>query len=232
MHSNTQKGIAGHQNLDILATEAITAALSSRWQEAAKINEKIVSSHKNDVEALNRLALAYNCLGHSKKAEKVYKKVLEIDPFNIIAIKNLQKLAKGSGNGNGHTINSSSAFATNLSQVFFYEPGKTKLVSLLNLAPPQVLATINCGDEVLLNPKNHAITISNNQGIYLGAFPDDFAHRLLSLIATGYRYQTFVKSITTKQLSIFIRETQRAIKFAGQPSFMNKNNSVFDEESS
>lgn len=219
-------------NLEILAQAAITAALANNWPEAAKINKKIVNGQKNDVEALLRLARAYNCLGQTAKAQRIYKKVLEIDPYNLIAIKNLEKLTKTGGNGANHNGNGKTVTSTglNVTQVFLYEPGKTKIVNLLNLAPPQVLATLSCGDSVNLNPKNHAITITTPEGIYLGAFPDDLAHRLIALIAAGNKYHAYIKSTTTKILTVFIKETERSSKFANQPSFQSKNGSFFEEE--
>lgn len=218
-------------NLEVLAQAAITAALTNNWPEAAKINKKIVTRQNNDIEALLRLARAFACLGQTPKAQKIYKKVLEIDPYNLIATKNLEKLTKTNGNevshnGNGQTVTA----PVNVSQIFLYEPGKTKIVNLLNLAPPQILATLSCGDPVNLNPKNHSITITTPDGIYLGAFPDDLAHRLIALIAAGNKYHAYVKSATTKVLTVFIKETERSSKFANQPSFAARNNSFFEEE--
>lgn len=225
-----------------LAQAAILAALTSHWQEAVKLNEQIIKTQKDNVEAMNRLARAYYFLGENQKAQKFYKQVLGLDPYNVIAIKNLDKIQKTvgtNGNGtlkNGSTDNSNTnghtnhtPTVTNLSQIFLYEPGKTKVVNLLNLAPPSILASLSCGDQVFINPKNHAITILNSNNGYLGAFPDDLAHKLLSLISGGNQYEAFVKSATLKMLTIFIKETKRGPKFAAQPSFQSKN-SFFDEE--
>lgn len=214
-----------------LAQAAILAALTNRWQEAVRFNEQIIVSQKDNVEALNRLARAYYFLGETQKAQKLYKKVLELHPYNAIALKNLNKLEKAAGNGhikNGHSSNQTTT--TNLSQIFLYEPGKTKMVTLLNLAPPSTIATLSCSDQVFLNPKNHSITVATLDGTYLGAFPDDLAHQLLYFIAGGNEYETFVKSATPKMLTIFIKETKRGHKFFAQPSFQTKNASLFDQE--
>lgn len=216
-------------NSTVLAQTAIAAALSADWPQAVKINEKILRITSDDVEALNRLARAYFCLGQLPKALKNYKKALSLDPHNLIARKSLDKVASFRGNGengqshktNGHRDPSPNG-QVNLSQIFLDEPGRTKLVSLLNLAPPAILALTNCADQVVLNPKNHSITVSNLEGTYLGAFPDDLAHRLLTLIAAGNQYQAYVRSCTTKSLTIFVRETIRAQKFANQPSFQSR----------
>ena len=214
------------QDVELLAQAAILTAMENRWNDAAKINQKILESQKDDVEALNRLAQALKRLGDHQKAEKTYRKVLEIDPHNIIAKKNLEKIAKS--NGNGHT-NGQSANSNNLSQIFIYEPGKTKLINLLNLAPPAILATLNCGDQLQMNLKRHALTMTTEGGIYLGALPDDLAHRLITFIGQGNMYETYVKCASTKILTVLIKEVYRASKFANQPSFQN-NFSPLDEK--
>jgi|SRR3989344_1135548 len=213
-----------------LAKLAIEAAVSLNWQTAAKINQKIISSTKDDAQALNRLAHAQVCLGELTKAKKTYQKVLAIDPYNIIARKNLEKITKSNGQTNGHINGKSIPTNGNLTNAFIFEPGKTKIISLLNLAPPAIVASLNCGDQILLNPKKHSVSITTMDGIYLGALPDDLAHRLINFIESGNKYDTFVKYATTKNLTIFIRETQRSEKFANQPSFSDSK-SYFDGKS-
>jgi|SRR3989344_3522624 len=217
------------EELDIekLTQLAIEAATALNWQEAAKINKKIISISASDCEALNRLARAQTCAGEVKKAEKTYKKVLTIDPYNLIAKKNLEKIVKITlTNGkNGHTIgNSNGSSTTDLSQNFnnfLYEPGKTKIINLLNLAQPSELAILNCGQILTINLKKHGIYISSEDGTYLGALPDDLAHKLLFYIAGGNKYEVYVKYSTTKSLTVFIKEVERSVRFANQPSFQS-----------
>jgi len=216
----------------LLAQQAIQAAICANWQQAAKLNRKILSFTKDDVEALNRLAMAQNCLGNTSEAQKLYKKVLVIDPYNIIARKNLDKISKFNGaktngtnsiqgNGNNH----------DLSKLFLFEPGKTKVINLLNLAPPQVLASLRCGEQVLINPKNHSVTITSQEKVYLGALPDDLAHRLIGFIAGGNQYEAYVKCASPKTLTIFIRESIRSPKFTNQPSFQYNQGNYLDANS-
>lgn len=217
---------------ELLTQLAIDAALNSNWSEAAKINQKILTLEENNVEALNRLAKAFMCAGQIDKAQKTYKKTLELDQYNIIAKKNVEKITKltagatiGTSKTNGHTIKDMNSNGhVNLSTVFLFEPGKTKTINLLNLASPAVLAALNCGDTVVIVPKKHSITISTQEGIYLGALPDDVSFKMLTLIAGGNRYEAFVKYATTKSLTIFIREVERAAKYVNQPSFQENRN--------
>ncbi len=221
---STTKTWQGETDIDPLSQLAIDAALSSDWPEATKINQKILTIATNNVEALNRLAKAFMCAGEIEKAQKTYKKVLEIDPYNIIAIKNYDKISKltnvATNKTNGATIkNMNSNGHINLSTVFLFEPGKTKTINLLNLASPAILAALNCGDLLELLTKKHAIAITTQEGIYLGALPDDISVKMIGYIQGGNKYEVFVKYATTKSLTIFIREIERSARFANQPSF-------------
>src|SRR3990167_10437079 len=87
-------GWKSETSLETLKSFAIEAALTCDWIEASKINRKIVKLAQNDVEALNRLARAQACCDQHNKALKTYKKVLALDPYNIIAKKNFEKLSR------------------------------------------------------------------------------------------------------------------------------------------
>jgi len=204
------------QDIEFLTQLAITAATSLNWEEAIKINQKILKFADENTEALNRLARAYTCLGNFAEAKKIYNKVLVLDPYNIIARKNLDRYEKSNGSlKTGFNIPANA----NLTTMFLFEPGKTKMLNLLNLAPPAVLSTLNCGDQLSLNAKTHSVTVTTRDNVYLGALPDDLAHRLIAFIAGGNQYEVFVKSAAAKSLTVFIRESYKSPKFATQPSF-------------
>lgn len=210
----------------LLAKMAADAALSSNWPDAIAINQKILKSNHEDVEALNRLARAQVCSGEIDKAQKSYKKVLELDPYNIIASKSLNKINLSNGSGNGKSV----VFSPNLTTLFLSEPGKTKVIGLLNLAPPAVLSVLNYGEEVRLNVKSHSVAVTTAESVYIGALPDDIAHKLIAFISGGNKYEAFVKSVTPKSLTIFVRETERSEKFTNQPSFQTNPISYFESE--
>src|SRR5258708_38031240 len=82
-----------------LQKKAIDAALNCQWQQALELNLEIIKQEPNSVECLNRLAKAYFELGNLKDSGKFYKDVLELDPYNSIAQKNLKKIALFKENG-------------------------------------------------------------------------------------------------------------------------------------
>lgn len=205
-----------------LSRLAIEAALSSNWEQALKLNKKILKSEPQNIDALSRLARANMELGKSNLAKKFYSEVLKYDPYNPIALKNLKIIKSFKSNGdpnlNGHIQLSPS--------LFLQEPGKTKVVNLLKVAEPQKLSKAFCGMKVEMVIKNRKITIVDPQGAYLGVLPDDTSFRLLKLIKGGNKYELFIKAVRINALSVLIRETYRSKRFKNQASFLENSDSV------
>lgn len=202
---------------DLLQT-AINAALSQDWQKAITANQNLLKENKNDVNSMNRLAHAYAQMGKIPEAKKLYKKILTLDKYNIIAQKNLEKLNALPKSAKSNQRLSPLTYSLSPSQ-FLEEPGKTKTVALKNTAPASVLSHLNPGTPVVLFPKKHSIDIRTLNKIYIGALPDDFAFRLLRFLKVGYEYESFIKSASKNSVAIFIREIKRAKRFKSQPTF-------------
>ena len=195
-----------------LAQEAISAALTGNWDEAIKINQKILRDDPKSIDALNRLARAHAEIGEVTRARDISQKVLKIDPFNSIATKANEKwkiLKKGE-------ISPSKPSSP---EAFLEEPGKTKILPLLHIGDSQVLAKLDAGDEVNLNIHAHRASITTTDGKYVGRLPDDLSARLRSLIKYGNEYQVFIKSSDKAEVKIFIREVRRSKKLSDIPSF-------------
>lgn len=202
---------------------AISAALCQDWQKAIQTNQSILKENKDDINSMNRLAHAFAQSGKLKEAKNLYKKILTIDRYNIIAQKNLDKLnslpkIKNSKVSIGRNISATFAF---LPSLFIEEPGKTKTVSLINTAPVSILSHLNPGDPIFFYTKKHTIDIRTVNKVYLGALPDDFAFKLLRFLKAGYKYSIYVKSTTKNSINVFIRETKRAKRYKSQPSFLS-----------
>lgn len=200
--------------MKITSTHAIQATLKGNWDEAIKLNKSLLDDNPKDVEALNRMGLAYTILGKSKSAKTTYQKVLEIDPLNSIAIKNLSKITSDSPDENGELI------VINVNNIFLEQTGKTKVVDLINLAQAEVLLTLRTGQSVDLSAKRLKIFISQGKK-YIGVLPDDIGKRLIKFIKGGNKYEAYVKSSNHQNVTIFIRELKRATKFRDQPSFLH-----------
>jgi tetratricopeptide (TPR) repeat protein len=205
-----------------LAQKSIQLALKGAWKEAIKVNNEILKENPSDCDTLNRLAKAYFESGNSLRARSICTKIIKIDPINSIAIKNLAKWKTVKNNIPSEVKPSNTTS-------FIEESGKTKLVSLFNLGDSKVIANLDTCDEVRLAAHAHRVSITTEDGKYVGRLPDDLALRLRRLITLGNTYQAFIKSIDQKGIKIFIRETQKSKKSENTPSFpMEK--IVSDEE--
>ena len=75
------------------ADVAIQMALQGQWEQAVDLNRSILESFPADVDACNRLGKALTELGRFADARDSYMKAIESDPLNLIARKNLSRLA-------------------------------------------------------------------------------------------------------------------------------------------
>ena len=199
------------------AQDAITAALKGEWNKVVEVNEQILQSNPQDVDALNRLARACFGIGKLKRAKECSLKVIKIDPFNSIALKSLQKW-KSVGTGdqkNGYSTN----YKIRDARTFLEESGKTKITSLLHLGDGKTIASLGTGDELLLNAHQHRVYIATASGKYVGKLTDDLSARLRRLVKFGNKYEVLVKSVDPNGVKVFIREIERNAKVADTPSF-------------
>lgn len=201
----------------VSSESAIAAALSQNWKAAIRINSILVKQNKLDIDALNRLGYAHMMAAKLSSAKRMYQNVLDIDPYNQIALKNTKKL------GNLKKKDMQTSITQAISPLeFLEEPGKTKIAVCINVAPSRVLSTLTSGQEVLLKARNHCVeirTLHNNT--YLGALPDDLSFKLLKLLTGGNRYKVIVKSIGKNIITVLLREKSRGKRFANQPSFIS-----------
>lgn len=196
-----------------LKNQAIQTALEGNWPSAITINKNLVKENPEDVDALNRLSFAYTITGKLREAKSTYQKVLLIDPLNPIALRNLKKLkdknfnAAGNGNSNTHLNNN-----------FLEEPGRTKVVELVNIAQPKFIEALRTGQSVELSIKRLKIFVLE-QKQYIGVLPDDIARRLIKFIKGGCSYSAYIKSSNAHKVTIFIKEVKKTTRFKDQPSF-------------
>lgn len=195
-----------------LAQKAIVLAMAGDWKEVIKVNKELLAINPDDTETLNRLARAYFEYGDIKKARSTLSKVLKSNPTDAIATKNLAKW-KG--------ISSTKRSVGVRSQAidFIEEPGKTKIVTLLNLGDKRVIGGHNAGDEVKITTHTHRVCVISLDGKYVGCLPDDLAARLIRLTRAGNTYQVYIKSIDQAAVKVFIRETSKNKKMANVQSF-------------
>ena len=210
--------------------KAIALAMQNRWSEAADVNRKIIELYPNDADAYNRLGKALLEMGRYRDALTTYKKAIELDPNNIIAKKNVERLAhlaahepaagvdsaKGAvktSEGEGERINPN---------IFIEETGKTGLTGLIKLGERAVLLKLTAGDRVDLRVNDAALEVYNENGQYVGAVEPKLAKRLTSLLSGGNRYAGAVTTVGENSITIIIRETYQHPSQRGKFSFPPK----------
>lgn len=193
---------------------AIALAMQGRWREAIEANTVILENFPNDVDAYNRLGKAYMELGEYSKAKEAYTKALELDQYNLIARKSLDRLA---------FLQEESAVVASSQKLepqdFIEEVGKAKVVRLYSLAPPQVLSPMASGDEVYLKIEGTSLVVENSRGEDLGYVDPKHGQRLIKLMQGGNKYEAAVVSVAPDSISVIIREVYQDPSQAGRLSF-------------
>lgn len=194
-----------------LQQEAIKAAVNKNWNEAISLNEEILKTYPDDISTLNRLGIAYSMIGKSKKAEEKFKRVLAVDQHNSVAKNNLSRLKSNKTTG---LLN---PFSQTVS--FIEEPGKSKVVPLVNQAEPKIFSILNIGEPVGLGHCKHKVKVVNQKNSFIGYLPDNISHRLLQLLRAGYKFKTVMKSVNPRSPQVFIQEVHASKRLRGAPSF-------------
>ena len=197
------------------AKQAIALAMEGRWREAVAINQDIVESFPNDVDAYNRLGRAYMELGDYSRSREAYSRALELDSYNAIARKNLRRLSLVGE----RPVSSGDDFGTAKPQHFIEETGKAGVVNLYHLAPGEILARVVAGDKVSLKISKSRLIVEDGSGQYLGEVEPRHGQRLIRLMKGGNKYSVVIVSSTEDRITVIIREVYQHPGQAGRPSF-------------
>jgi hypothetical protein len=196
-----------------LKQAAIQAAKNADWAQAILLNQEIIDTYGNDLEAMNRLGLAFLKSKKIKEAKKIFNQVLSLDSSNIIANKHLNSLKN-------KEISADIIFDQN--NDFIEEPGKSKIVSLHRLTNKEQLKKIKIGQACFLQLKNRYISITDEHNKHIGALPEDISFRLSRLISNGNQYRCVIYKVNDKQCLVQIKETVRSKKNEQTISFPSK----------
>lgn len=180
--------------------QAVQYALVGNWELAVEQNLAILDEVPDNLASLNRLARAYTELGQKDAAKTVYQKVLEIDKYNPIALKNLKLLPHQKVGIDSLDISK---------EDFIEELGLTKAVLLIKVADRATLLSLVCKQLLKLTPKARLMALMTMENVYVGCLPDDLSLKLKSLIDHGYVYTVCLKTASDNTATVFIREIKR-----------------------
>ena len=195
--------------------QAIALAMEGRWREAVAANKSLLESFPNDIDAYNRLGRAHMELGEYSLAREAYQKALELDPYNVIARKNLSRLSYLEE----EAVSPEASLHRVEPQQFIEEVGKAGLVNLYRLALPPVMAKTVAGDRVNLRIEGSNLIAENSQGEYLGLVEPKHGQRLIRLMEGDNRYEATVVSASEQAVTVIIREVYQHPSQAGRLSF-------------
>jgi len=199
------------------SNRAIALATQGRWPEAVVVNQELLNVIPDDVEALNRLGKALSETGRYAAARKALETALEFSPSNAIARKNLERMAGLSDVPTNNKFRYATATLT--PQVFIEESGKSTTTNLVGLGTASVLGQVASGDAVQLVVDSATIEVQNLDGQRLGQLEPKLAARLIKLLTGGNKYVSAIASISTKGVSVAVREIYQSSKMNGLASF-------------
>ncbi len=212
--------------LDPRNQESIQAALEGAWDKAVELNILLSEEFPEDLDILNRLGKAYSELGQVNKAKATFEKVLESDPYDPIATKNLERLSTL----RGATIKIKEQSTKPLNpDIFIEEPGKTKTIDVTDLAMPKVLIHLRVGDNVKLNTTKDATSVISEDDHRLGKLEQSIGQDIAQASVLGSEFSAIVKAIKVvkdeknSKLTVFVRETKHSNKLA-HPVFAFESN--------
>lgn len=208
----------------LLGESARRAALDGQWEEAIALNQEIIERFQPDAEAYNRLGRAYLALDRLPEAAEAYSNSLRVDPANLIARRNLQRLdvlrhrsrTDGSPAAAEAAPGSPQMPRTN---VFIEEVGKTWVDELVNPAPLELLAEVLPGEAVALVQDGDRLIVRRKDGRVLGEVEAKTAERVRALLAGGNRYEAYALGLSGQSLRVILREVYHHPALAGTVSF-------------
>jgi tetratricopeptide (TPR) repeat protein len=198
-----------------LTQQAIQAALDSRWDDAVQLNRDLLKIVHPSPETMNRLGKAYSELGQYSEARKSYGESLQLDPENVIARKNLDRLSMI----NDDAVVEGGPTGRIDPRLFIEEVGKTGVTQLVNLAPAPIRARLTAGDQVYLKIDGHTLYVRDARGETIGQLEAALANRLIKFMQGGNQYAAAITDLSDREVRIIIRETFQHPSQIGKVSF-------------
>ena len=193
-----------------LVEQARESALLGNWQESVDINKQLLERTPRDAEAQNRLGRALLELNDQAGALEAYTAALKIDPANIIARRNLQRLdllRHQSASKKKKADDAKHAIPRTL--VFIEEVGKTWVDEVVNPVSMEELADVSSGEQLELTVKGKKLFVSRHGGKRLGEVEAKTAERLIELMSKGNRYEVYALGLSSRSLRVILREVYR-----------------------
>ena len=192
--------------------QAIQFAMQSRWDDAITANRAIIAVFPDEPDAYNRLGKALSETGKIKEAREAYNQALALEPTNVIARKNLERLASARAKAEPDKAQQVDT------SLFIEEMGKSG-VTVLKPVNAKMRVTLSAGDEVALKTVGSRLTVETMAGYYLADVEPKLALRLTRLIGGGNKYAAAVAGLNGDSVKVIIKETFQHPTQVGRLSF-------------
>jgi tetratricopeptide (TPR) repeat protein len=202
-----------------LVERALELAGEGRWEEAEQVNQNILTRFPRDFEAMNRLGKALAEQHRYAEARDIYQGVLEIEPTNTIAKKNVARMELLSTQAATTNGASREPRAQARQTMFIEEPGQSALLLVTSSAPQTTLSKLIPGDHLELRVQGESIAVYTWEEEFIGFLPARVGQRLAMLMGGGNQYQVAVAAVLDGALRVVVRETYRSPENSGRLSF-------------
>ncbi len=187
--------------------EARKAAIESRWEEAIAINHELLKRTPRDAPAQNRVGKAHFELNRLQDATEAYTASLKIDPANMIARRNLQRLEQLRRTNSVRPDRERNLVPK--TSVLIQEVGKTWVDELVNPAQAEHLAEISSGEALKFDISSGHLVVFRSDDVRLGEIEARTAERVIELMGAGNRYEVYALSVVGTTLRVILREVFR-----------------------
>ncbi len=202
-----------------LVERALELAGEGRWEESEQVNRDILARFPRDFEAMNRLGKAFAEQHRYSDARDIYQKVLEIEPTNTIARKNVARMELLSTHPADTNGAAREARPQARQAMFIEEPGQSAMLIVESAVAQTTLSKLISGDHLELRAQGESVAVYNWENEFIGFLPPRVGHRLSAMMANGNQYQAAVAAVLDGALRIVVRETFRSPENSGRLSF-------------
>jgi len=209
-----------------LADQATAAALDADWPRAVELNQKLVETAPDEVEARNRLGRALVELGRLDEAKAAFAEVLKTEPYNSIALRGHSRVVTLQE----HKTKPTTTTTKTQPRLFIEDMGKTGILRLINPAPAHVLAKYSPGAECELREQEGLLAVHARDGELVGFLEPKVGRRLIDLIRTGNQYVAAIVSNDPANARVAIREVLQSPENASRISFPGHHRSAETKE--
>lgn len=195
--------------------EAREVALTGDWEKSLEVDQHFLERFPRDPEALNRRGRSLLELGRYQESWDAYSEALSVDPANMIARRNLQRLEMLANSDIAREIQDD-PIPSPRAGVFIEEIGKTWVDELTKAADDPMLASVSPGEQLSFEIRGVRVTVKSRSGALLGELEQRIAQRLIDLVEAGNRYEMYALGMSGHSLRFILREVYRDPSTTGQ----------------